>query len=174
MSPRVVLVGMPGSGKSTIGRRLAKILGVAFADSDELVESATGTTVAQLFAERGETAFRALEAAAVIAALEEFDGVLSLGGGAVLDPATRAAVKASRVPVALLDAPLAVLARRVGDARTRPLLRGNPRERLQTLAGVRGPLYAEVATLTLDTARRTPGQAAASLAARLHELGARA
>jgi len=161
---------MPGSGKTTTGRRLAKILGVPFADSDGLVERSCGVTVPEIFAERGEAAFRTLEAAAIRDALRDFAGVLALGGGAILDSGTRAALVASRVPVALLDAPLPVLLKRVGDARTRPLLRDDPGGRLRALARQRRPLYAEVATLTVDTGARTSVKAAAHIAARLHAM----
>jgi shikimate kinase len=174
MSPKVVLVGLPGSGKSTTGRRLAKILVVRFADSDDLIEKQTGRRVREIFAESGEVEFRRIEAAAVAAALAGFDGVLALGGGALATPATRHALAASAVPVVLLQAPLPTLIRRVGDGRTRPLLADDPATRLATLAEEREPLYRAAATLVVDTERRTPGQVAATVAARLHERAARA
>lgn len=170
MTPRAVLVGLPGAGKSSTGRRLAKILAVAFADSDELVEAAAGRTVAELFAAEGEAAFRAAERAAVLDALAGFDGVLALGGGAVGTPELRTALLSSGVPVVVLTASLAALGARVGDAATRPLLAGDPGARLAALAAEREPLYAAVATLAVDTDGRTPGQVAATIAARLHEL----
>src|SRR5215467_13169981 len=102
MSPRAVLVGLPGTGKSTTGRRLAKILVVKFADSDELIEAAEQRSVATIFEESGEPAFRAAEAAAIQNAIANFDGVLSLGGGALNDPSTRVALRESGVPVVLL------------------------------------------------------------------------
>jgi shikimate kinase len=171
MTPRAVLVGLPGTGKSTTGRRLAKILVLPFADSDELIEAAERRSVATIFAESGEATFRALEAAAVQNALATFEGVLALGGGALGDPGTRAALAASKVPVVLLRAALRTLADRVGDARTRPLLADDAPGRLAALADQREPLYAEVATLTVDTEDRTPGQVAAQIAARLHQMG---
>jgi shikimate kinase len=171
MTPRVVLVGLPGTGKSTTGRRLAKILAVPFADADELIEAAQGRTVREIFADSGEGAFRGFERDAIIAALETFDGVLSLGGGALTDPETRAALAASDVPVVFLEAPIATLVARVGDGRTRPLLSENPERRLTALADQRRPYYAEVAKLHVDTASRTPGQVASLIAARLHDWG---
>lgn len=173
MSPRVVLVGLPGAGKSTSGRRLAKILAVPFADSDELVETATSRTVAELFTD-GEPTFRAAEAAAIALALDDFDGVLALGGGALTSAATRAALVSSGVPVVVLRASLETLGGRVGDGHTRPLLAADPAARLAALADQRAPLYDEVATLTVDTDGRTPGQVAATVAARLHEREVRA
>ncbi len=91
-----MLVGLPGAGKTTSGRRLANRLGVAFVDSDALIEARAGMPVPQMFAEQGEAAFRALEADVIADALVSFDGVLSLGGGAVLDEGTRARLVGSR------------------------------------------------------------------------------
>jgi shikimate kinase len=173
MAPRVVLVGLPGVGKSSTGRRLAKILAVPFADSDDLVEAADGRPVPLIFTEAGEETFRAAESAAVTAALASFDGVLSLGGGALGHPATRSAIGDSAVPVVQLRAALSTLGLRVGDGRSRPLLADGPLERLAELARERGPLYAAVATFSVDTDGRTPGQVAATVAARLHDLQVR-
>ncbi|MGI8760811.1 MAG: shikimate kinase [Jatrophihabitantaceae bacterium] len=169
MTARVVLIGLPGAGKSATGRRLAKILAVPFVDSDELVEAAVGRGVRQVFAEDGEAAFREHEAAAVACALSGFDGVLALGGGALGTPSTREALAAAGVPVVLLRAPLATLQARVGDGRTRPLLAADPPARLAQLAAEREPLYLAAATFTVHTQHRGPGQVAAQIAARLHE-----
>lgn len=169
MSPRAVLVGMPGTGKTTTGRRLAKILAVPFADSDALVELQSGRTVAELFAGSGEPEFRARERTAIRAALNDFDGVLALGGGAVTDAETRRALVAAGVPVVLLRAAITTLVDRVGDGHVRPLLGGDTAERLTRLSAEREAAYAECATVTVHTDRRTPGQVAAQIAARLHE-----
>ncbi|SHG66333.1 shikimate kinase [Jatrophihabitans endophyticus] len=169
MTPRAVLVGLPGAGKSTSGRRLAKILGLPFADSDDLVEAAAGRSVAAVFADSGEPGFREVEAAAIASALSDFDGVLALGGGALSTAATRDALATAGVPVVLLRATLHTLTARVGDGRTRPLLAADPPGRLGALAAERDPVYRAVATMTIDTDGRTPGQVAATVAARLHE-----
>lgn len=174
MTPRVVLVGLPGAGKSTSGRRLAKILGLPFSDSDDLVEAAEGRTVREIFDASGEGAFRKVEARAIATALTEFDGVLALGGGALTTSAVRAALLSGGVPVVVLRAELATLGLRIGDARTRPLLSTDPLSRLAALAAERAPLYDEVATFVVDTDGRTPGQVAATVAARLHERRVRA
>jgi shikimate kinase len=168
MTPRVVLVGLPGAGKTTTGRRLARILGVTFADSDELVEAATGRTVTDLFATDGEPAFRTAEAAAIARALHEFDGVLSLGGGAVMTPSVRDGLVACGAPVVLLRSRLPTLLARVGAGITRPLLADAPERRLDELAEQRLPVYRDIATLVVDTDDRTPGQVASQIAARLH------
>lgn len=172
MTPKVVLVGLPGAGKSTTGRRLAKILAVPFADTDELVEQDAGRPVAEIFAHVGESAFRAAEHAVVVRALADAEGVLSLGGGALTNPETRAAVRASGVPVVQLRARLDTLGSRVGDARTRPLLADDPAGRLAVLAAERTAAYDEVATFVVDTDGKTPGQVAAGVAARLHDRAA--
>jgi shikimate kinase len=169
MSPRVVLVGLPGAGKSSTGRRLAKILALPFADSDDLVEAAAGRAVTRIFAESGEEAFRAVEHSAVLQALADFDGVLALGGGAVGNDAVRSAIVESGVPVAALRATLETLGARVGDAHSRPLLAGDPLGRLAVLAEQRAPVYDAIATFWIETDGRTPGQVAATIAARLHE-----
>lgn len=152
MSPRVVLVGAPGSGKTTIGRRLAERLGVGFRDSDADVELVAGKPIRDIFVDDGESAFRELERAAVAAALDEHDGVLALGGGAVLDAGTRR--RLARHHVVFLDVGLADAAARTGMNRDRPLLLLNPRAELKRMLDERRPLYLSVATSTVDTAGR--------------------
>lgn len=159
--PRAVLVGPPGAGKSTIGRALARRWSVPFRDTDADVEAVAGKEVADIFLVDGEAAFRSLERAAVASAVREHDGVLSLGGGAILDPDTRALLTAHTV--VFLDVTLEAAVKRVGMARDRPLLLGNPRTQLGLLMKERKPLYAEVATLTVDTSDRTPDEVVATI-----------
>ncbi len=169
MPPAVVLVGPPGSGKTTVGRLLADRLGVAFRDTDDDVVAAAGSSIADLFVTRGEPAFRELERAAVRAALADHDGVLALGGGAVLDPATRRLLAGHCV--VLLDVGPSDAAARVGLNRDRPLLLGNVRARLRELLEARRPLYQEVATVVVATDGRAPADVAADVA---REVGSRA
>ena len=154
MSPQVVLVGAPGSGKTTVGRLLAKRLGVGFRDVDADVELAAGKPIRDIFVEDGEPAFRELERAAVAAALDEHDGILALGGGAVLDGGTRQRLAGHNV--VFLDVGLADAAARIGMNRDRPLLLVNPRAELKRMLDARRPLYQSVATSTVDTAGRRP------------------
>ncbi len=167
MSPRAVLVGLPGAGKSTTGHRLAKRLGLAFADSDDLIESRVGQTVSEIFASAGEAAFRDAEREAIKAALAGFDGVLALGGGAILADSTRDALAESGVPVVLLSAELATLVERVGPADDRPLLAGDVSARLAELAASRDSLYRHVATVVIDTDRLSPNEVATAIERRL-------
>ncbi len=150
--PRVVLVGTMGAGKTTVGRRLAERWRVGFRDTDEDVERAAGRTVSDIFVESGEAAFRALERDAVARALTEHDGVLALGGGAVLDPATRERLRGHQV--VFLRVGLADAAQRVGLGVSRPLLLGNVRSRVKQLIDERTPVYEAVATLVVDTGGR--------------------
>jgi shikimate kinase len=161
MAPRVVLVGAPGAGKSTVGRLVATRLGVGFRDTDHDVEDAAGKSVADVFLDDGEEAFRAAEATAVHAALVEHAGVLALGGGAVLSAETRRLLAGHRVvhlQVGLTDA-----ASRVGFAQARPVIALNPRAQLKVLLDERAPLYAEVATAVVVTDARAPDDIAAAV-----------
>lgn len=173
MTPRVVLVGLPGSGKTSTGRRLGRLLRVEFADSDELVRARTGREITEIFAEDGEPAFRALEAEVIAESLAGFDGVLALGGGAVLSASTRIALAASGVPVVLLRTGVPTLFERVAETDARPLLLGDPQARLAELAEAREPLYREVATLTVDTERRTIGRVASVIRGLLEDATAK-
>lgn len=147
--PVVVVVGPPGAGKTTVAELLAERLGVAVRDTDQDVEAAEGESIQDIFVGRGEAAFRALEAEAVAEALRSHDGVLALGGGAVMDAGTRALL--AEHTVLHLDVGLAQAAARVGMNSGRPLLLGNVRSQLKQLMDARRPLYAEVATFTVDT-----------------------
>jgi shikimate kinase len=166
--PIVVLVGPPSSGKTTVGTALAAALGVAFRDTDHDVEAEAGTTVADLFVTRGEPHFRALEERAVARALAEHDGVLALGGGAIVSAATRELlVEQARngVTVVWLDVDLHSAARRVGLSRDRPILGVNPRAMLRQMLETRAPLYGEVATATVHTGGRDPDAVVADVLA---------
>lgn len=147
--PVVVLVGPPGAGKTTVGDVVAARWGVAVRDTDHDIEAAAGVTVQEIFIDHGEQHFRALEEKAVAAALTEHQGVLSLGGGAILSETTRAAL--AHHTVVFLDIGLAAAASRVGLGAGRPLLLGNVRSQLKSLMDARRPFYTAVATHVVVT-----------------------
>ncbi|WP_311701912.1 shikimate kinase [Cellulomonas cellasea] len=149
-----MLVGPPGAGKSTVAAALAARLHLTVRDTDADVERTAGKVISEIFVEDGEPAFRALERTAVATALVEHHGVLALGGGAVLDPATRRDLVRYRSDggtVVFLDVSLAHAAPRVGFNQSRPLLLGNPRAQWQALMEARRPVYEAVASLRVST-----------------------
>lgn len=165
MAPVCVLVGPPGSGKTTVGQALAELLGVEFRDTDLDVEATAGKPISEIFIDEGEAHFRVLEREAVAAQLASATGVLALGGGAVLAEQTRAALVGHTVVYLSVELPDAV--RRVGLGAGRPLLAVNPRATLKHLLDQRRPYYAAVATATVVTDGRTPEQLAVEVAALL-------
>lgn len=156
-SPQAVLIGPPGSGKSTVGPLLAERLGCDFADADADVEAAEGRSISDIFTEKGEPYFRELEERTIADGLTRHDGVFSLGGGAVLSAATRKRLAGHTV--VFLTVGLTVGMRRTGLSTARPLLAGvNPRATFKALLDERMPLYREVATIEIATDERTPDE----------------
>ncbi|MEU7379519.1 shikimate kinase [Streptomyces sp. NPDC042207] len=152
--PVVVLVGPMGVGKSTVGRMLADRLGLAYRDVDDDIVAEQGRSIAEIFVDEGEPFFRAAEKDAVRRALAEHDGVLALGGGAILDPDTRALI--SSLPVLYLSMDVEEAVRRTGLNVARPLLAVNPRKQWRELMEARRHLYEEVATAVVPTDGRSP------------------
>jgi shikimate kinase len=167
--PVLVLVGPPGAGKTTIGRILARRLGVGFTDVDALVVERAGKPIADIFLQDGEPAFRELEREVVARALDGadgVDGVLALGGGSVLAAETRERLRGH--VVVHLSVGMADGLRRTGLSTARPLLAGvNPRATFKALLDARAPLYREVATVEVATDRRTIGQVVRAVLAAL-------
>lgn len=149
MAPRLVIVGSPGAGKTTVGRRSAEALGLTFVDTDRVIERDVGMSVADIFVNSGEDTFRDLEEEAVATAIAEQDGVVALGGGAILRDATRERLRDQ--PVLWLRVTASDAAGRVGLNTARPLLLGNVRATLTSLLEQRNPLYESVATYVVDT-----------------------
>lgn len=150
--PIVVLIGPPGAGKTTVGRKLAEQLTAPFVDTDALVVSRAGKPVADIFVDDGEMVFRRMEAQAVADAVATDGAVVALGGGAITNADTRTLLASK--PVVLLEVDPATAAKRVGMNGARPLLLGDARSRLVTLMRERAPWYAEVATYTVTTTDR--------------------
>src|SRR4051812_31641934 len=166
MTPKAVLIGLPGSGKSTIGRRLAKALGVVLLDTDTAIEQTTGRTIADIFAADGEQEFRRIEEEVVRDALGSHDGVLSLGGGAITSPGVREALSGHTVIYLEISASEGV--RRTGGNTVRPLLAGGDRaERIRALMSERMPLARRTAAVRVNTNRRNPGAVVRHIASRL-------
>jgi shikimate kinase len=157
-SPRVVLVGPMGAGKTTVAELLGETWGVGVRDTDHDVEATAGKPISEIFVDDGEEHFRALERAAVATALAEHDGVLALGGGAVLDLGTRELLVGHRV--VFLRVGLSDAVKRVGLGVGRPLLLGNVRSRVKTLLDERTPIYEQVATQVVDTDGKDPADVA--------------
>ncbi|MER7860101.1 shikimate kinase [Amycolatopsis japonica] len=154
MTPRAVIIGPPGSGKSTVGPALAARLGLAFRDSDDDIVASAGKPITDIFAEEGEPAFRALEEEMVAKALAEHEGVLSLGGGAPITPGTRERLAGQTV--IFLNVGMAAGVQRAGLSTARPLLAGvNPRATYKALLDARLPVYREVATFEIETDQLT-------------------
>ncbi|MUL84419.1 MULTISPECIES: shikimate kinase [unclassified Mycolicibacterium] len=166
MAPKAVLIGLPGSGKSTIGRRLANALNLTMLDTDAAIEETTGRTIADIFATDGEAEFRRIEEEVIRSALASHDGVLSLGGGAVTTPGVRAALAGHTVVYLEISAAEGV--RRTGGSTVRPLLAGPDRaEKFRALMSERVPLYRRVATMRINTNRRNPGAVVRTIVTRL-------
>jgi shikimate kinase len=166
MAPKAVLVGLPGSGKSTIGRRLAKATGCAFLDTDAAIEERTGRSIADIFTADGEAGFRLIEEQVIREAVDNHDGILSLGGGAVTTPGVRDALSGQTVIYLEISATEGV--RRTSGSTVRPLLAGSDRaEKYRQLMNDRVPLYRRVATIRVNTNRRNPGAVVRYIVSRL-------
>jgi shikimate kinase len=169
--PVAVIVGPPGAGKTTVGRAVAERLDVGFRDTDEDIVTMAGKPIGDIFIEDGEPVFRELERRAVDAALSEHEGVLALGGGAVLSEATRQQL--AEHTVVFLDVGLAAAFERTGMNRSRPLLAVNPRATLNRMLAERRPLYESVARLTVTTDGRTVDEIVTAVLAAVPARGGR-
>ena len=147
--PRLILIGPPGCGKSTVGAALAQKLTVDFIDTDSAIEASYGHKISDIFVDKGEEFFRDLEFNVLGQSLTEKDCVLSLGGGAPIAQRAQEILKTAQAPIFFLDVSLAVAAPRVGFNRDRPLLLGNPRAQWQSLAETRRPIYESLASFVI-------------------------
>lgn len=154
----VILIGPPGSGKSSVGKALSQRLRLSFADTDTLVEEQCKKSISEIFIEDGEPFFRGVERTVVLNQIAVGMGVLSLGGGSVLDPLSQQALSSTNAPIVFLDVSLASASPRVGFNRDRPLLLGNPRAKWQELMNIRRPIYEGLADITVLTDGLSPTQ----------------
>lgn len=149
--PSAVLIGLPASGKSSVGKALAKQLGVAYVDTDHVIEEKTGKTLSAIFAEIGEIGFRQIEKGVVLDSIKSGSDVISLGGGSILIAEVCESLKSLRVPIIYLTISESQALKRIGDGANRPLLAGSAPERWRALAASREPIYRSLATLEIST-----------------------
>lgn len=170
MAP-IVLVGVPGAGKTTVGKLLAKELDLEFFDSDQVIEARAGKSVSDIFTQDGEPTFRKIEHDVIIELLDLPGVVLALGGGSLGNDETRAKVKDANT--VWLIAGLSQAVDRVGMNRNRPLLLGNVRGQLADLMAAREPFYKEVALIGVDTSKLIPSEVVTEIVSELKKLATR-
>ena len=163
MPPNLILIGPMGAGKSTVGAEVAKNLNLTFSDTDSLIEIDQGKSISDIFVEDGEAHFRLVEESIVIDAVKQEAGVLSLGGGAVMNLEVQRALKESGAKVIFLDISLSAVVPRIGFDTPRPLLMVNPRQRWNELMQERRPTYEALADLRIDVSELSVDQAVARI-----------
>jgi len=165
--PKVVLIGPPGSGKSSVGRALARITGLSHSDTDSLIESKATKKISEIFVEDGEAVFRAIEADVVAEALVAEVGVLSLGGGSIMHPNTQALLRECGALIVFLEVGIGQAAPRIGFNQDRPMLLINPRQTWLKLMEERLPIYQSLANVTFSTDSKKAQEVAEEIAALL-------
>ena len=167
MLKKIVLIGPPGAGKSSIGKALAKELNLNFIDSDSEIEKLSHKKISEIFIEDGEPAFRLLEVDVVRRVLADFDGVISLGGGAPINPEIQEVLGRANYPVIFIDVSIAQAAIRIGFNKDRPLLLVNPRQQWISLMNDRRPIYEKLASQTISSDNRKPHEVAKQISDKL-------
>ena len=160
MIKKVVLIGPPGAGKSTIGKALAKEIATEFIDSDSEIERITGKKISDIFVEEGEAVFRKTEVEVVTALLDGFEGVIALGGGAPINTQIQEALTGVDYPVIFIDVSISQAANRIGFNKDRPLLLINPRQQWMNLMSERRPIYEKLASQTFNSDSQKPHEVA--------------
>ena len=160
MLNKIVLIGPPGAGKSSIGKSLAKELSLPFIDSDTEIEKSSGKKISEIFVDDGEPHFRALEVEKVKQLLQDFEGVVSLGGGAPINTEISQILESASYPVIFIDVSIAQAAVRIGFNKDRPLLLINPRQQWMNLMIARRPVYEKLASDTVSSDSKKPHEVA--------------
>jgi shikimate kinase len=167
MLKKIVLIGPPGAGKSSIGKALAKELNLNFIDSDSEIEKISHKKISEIFIEDGEPAFRLLEVDVVKKVLADFDGVISLGGGAPINKEIQEVLQDANYPVVFIDVSIAQAATRIGFNKDRPLLLVNPRQQWISLMNDRRPIYEKLASQTISSDNQKPHEVAKQISDKL-------
>ena len=167
MLKKIVLIGPPGAGKSSIGKALAKELNLNFIDSDSEIEKISHKKISEIFIEDGEPAFRLLEVDVVRKVLADFDGVISLGGGAPINKEIQEVLEEANYPVVFIDVSIAQAATRIGFNKDRPLLLVNPRQQWISLMNDRRPIYEKLASQTISSDNQKPHEVAKQISDKL-------
>ena len=160
MVNKIVLIGPPGAGKSSIGRSLSKEMDVPFIDSDSEIEKIAQKKISEIFVDDGEQAFRKIEVEVVSNLLRNFSGVIALGGGAPMNAEIQIKLEKSDFPVIFIDVSISQAANRVGFNKDRPLLLINPRQQWMNLMSERRPIYERLATDTVSSDNNKPAEVA--------------
>ena len=163
MTKKIVLIGPPGAGKTSIGKALSKELELAFIDSDAEIERISGKTISEIFVDQGEAVFRKTEVEIVTRILAEFEGVVALGGGAPINPEIQKVLLNSEYPVIFIDVSISQAANRIGFNKDRPLLMINPRQQWLHLMSERRPIYEKLATITVSSDNSKPSEVAKTI-----------
>lgn len=167
MIKKVVLIGPPGAGKTTIGKALAKEIATEFIDSDSEIERITGKKISDIFVEEGEAVFRKTEVEIVTALLDGFEGVIALGGGAPINTQIQEALTGVEYPVIFIDVSISQAAKRIGFNKDRPLLLINPRQQWMNLMSERRPIYEKLASQTVNSDSQKPHEVAKLISEKL-------
>ena len=167
MLKKIVLIGPPGAGKSSIGKALAKELNLNFIDSDSEIEKISHKKISEIFIEDGEPAFRLLEVDVVRKVLADFEGVISLGGGAPINKEIQEVLQDANYPVVFIDVSIAQAAIRIGFNKDRPLLLVNPRQQWISLMNDRRPIYEKLASQTISSDNQKPHEVAKQISDKL-------
>ena len=163
MGPKLILIGPPGAGKSSIGRQLSKVLEVPFRDTDVLVEEKAGKKISDIFVADGESAFRKIEREVVLKEISTGNGVLALGGGSVLDEEVAEKLESLKSNVIYLEVSISNAAPRVGFNKDRPLLAVNPRQQWLNLMEKRKPIYERLCGVKVSTDNKKPIEVVAEI-----------
>lgn len=163
MTKKIVLIGPPGAGKTSIGKALSKEIGLAFIDSDAEIERISGKTISEIFVDQGEEVFRKTEVETVTRILAEFEGVVALGGGAPINPEIQKVLLNSEYPVIFIDVSISQAANRIGFNKDRPLLMINPRQQWLHLMSERRPIYERLATAIVSSDNHKPADVAKTI-----------